>query len=252
MLTFLCIAICCIHKASSLSSSPSTKPLSKAFTGVRFSLYPNMNKEDNRTSTSSLKEAIKYAVKPISSLGVEVRPNDVSSCLLGSQPTLFEAVRVAFGHAARTTGGKPRNVSTQCAFSAGCPGEDVDTLPLPSQTVEEKEGVFVSDALDLPPHVAYQFAIYPLGTVSHMDTIYSMIEYAKQRNCWKEGKSHVCSMLDGDGVDVFDTIQSCFQLTREACPDGHVVMTATLTVNLSRWPEEDKSSSPAAAASAES
>jgi len=212
-----------------------------------------MNKEDDGTSTSSLKEAIKYAVKPISSLGVEVRPDDVSSCLLGPQPTLFEAVRVAFGRAARTTGGKPRNVSTQCTFSAGCPGEDVDnTLPLPSRTVEEKEGVFVSDALDLPPRVACQFAIYPLGTASHMDTIYEVIEYAKQRNCWKEGKSHFCSMLDGDGVDVFDTIQSCFQLARDACPDGHVVMTATLTANKSRWPEEDKSSPPPAAAAAAS
>eukprot|EP00957_Ditylum_brightwellii_P131499 10029844-Ditylum_brightwellii.AAC.1 len=59
-------------------------------------------------------------------------------------------------------------------------------------------------------------------------------------------------MLGGDGVDVFDTIQLCFQLAREAYPDGHVVMTATLTANLNRWPEEDKSSPPAAAASTES
>lgn len=216
------------------------------FTGVRFSLYPNVAKEVN----PSLREAVKYAVKDLYSLGLEVRPDDVSSCLLGPEPALFDALRIAFGRASRTIpssngddddddDGDPRNVSMQCTFSAGCPGEDGKvTLISPTEISEQLKKESRSC---LPPRIACQFAIYPLGITNHMDDIYKVIEHAKTFSCWKDGeKTHFCSMLDGDGNEVFDVLRSSFALARETSSANHVVMTATLTANKNMWPESDR------------
>lgn len=243
--------VCCMEKVQALSPSSSMSEvrgkLPKGFTGVRFSLYPNMSKEfetkEEGGRNASLKEAIKFAVKDLPTFGVEILPDDVSSCLLGPEPALFEAVRVAFGRAARTRDGRARNVSMQCTFSAGCPGEP-DESPLPPRTAPASSNAeFVPDAFKLPPRVACQFAVYPLGTTSHMAVIYDVIDHAKRSACWKgDTKTHFCSMLDGEGNAVFDTLQSSFKLARKRGA-GHVVMTATLTANKSAWAEADPTSS---------
>ena len=46
-------------------------------------------------------------------------------------------------------------------------------------------------------------------------------------------KTHFCTMLDGEGGEVFDVLRSSFALARERC--GHVVMTATITCNQKKW-----------------
>jgi hypothetical protein len=76
-----------------MSSALSVPTKQKGFTGVRFSLYPKVAGE------ASLKDAIKMAMSGLSDLGLEVRPDDVSSALLGPEPALFEAMWVAFGRA---------------------------------------------------------------------------------------------------------------------------------------------------------
>lgn len=206
----------------------SVPPPRKGFTGVRFSLYPKVGEE-------SLKEAIKKAVSRLSDLGLEVRPDDVSSVLLGPESALFEAMRVAFGRACRAEG-EP-HVSMVCTFSAGCPGEPNES-PLPARTVDTES--WVDEAYDLPSRVACQFAVYPLGSSNHMDTIYDVIHEAKKSPAFKgDVKTHFCSMLDGNGDDVFNILRSSFALARQRHLDReggvHVTMTATLTANKSAW-----------------
>lgn len=202
----------------------------KGFTGLRFSLYPKVKGDQ------SLKKAIKNAVRGLPDLGLEVRPDDVSSSLLGPEPALFEAVRVAFGRACRVEG-EP-HVAMVCTFSAGCPGEP-DESPLPPRTVHDGGVQWIDDAFDLPSRVACQFAVYPLGNKEYMTTIYDVIEEAKKSASYKDGmKTHFCSMLDGDGIEVFDVIRSCFDLARQRHAErggGHVTMTATFTAQKAAW-----------------
>ena len=219
------------------------------FTGVRFSLYPNVAKED----PPSMKQAVKDAVRGLKDLGVAVIPDDVSSVLIGPEPVLFEALRLCFAQASVRPDGQARHVSMQCTFSSGCPGEDPDQLEIPERTVEtEGDGAedandpsrneFVSVAYQQPPRIAAQFAVYPLGLENHMEIIYDVIGHAKQSSVWKGGKTHFCSMLDGDGNTVFDVLRSSFAVARER-GGGHVVMTATITANKNAWPDKDKTGS---------
>lgn len=228
ILPLLCLLLQRITPTLSLAAVP------KGFTGVRFSLYPNVLHDNDEGSKRSLREAIKFAVKDLDTLGLEVLPDDVSTCLLGPEPALFEAMRVAFGRASRSPTGEPRQVSMQCSFSAGCPGEP-DSSPLPQRTaVSPNNDNSVAEAREgLPERIACQFAVYPLGTENHMETIYDVIRLAKRSSAWKEGKTHFCSMLDGDGNEVFDVLRSCFDLARESA--GHVVMTVSITANKRQW-----------------
>mmetsp|Transcript_39678 Transcript_39678/g.119207 ORF Transcript_39678/g.119207 Transcript_39678/m.119207 type:complete len:255 (-) Transcript_39678:508-1272(-) len=231
--------------SASVDSFSATPP-TEGFAGVRFSLYPKVKGDQ------SLREAIKNAVRGIPDLGLEVRPDDVSSSLHGPEPALFEAVRAAFGRACRVEG-EP-HVAMVCAFSAGRPGggegpddDDDDAAAaaaapplLPPRTVNDGElSRWIDDAFDLPSRVACQFAVYPLGNADYATTIYEVIEEAKKSPSYKEGgKTRLCSMLDGDGVEVFDVIRSCFDLARQKHAErggGHVTMTATFTAQKAAW-----------------
>mmetsp|Transcript_2207 Transcript_2207/g.2046 ORF Transcript_2207/g.2046 Transcript_2207/m.2046 type:complete len:237 (-) Transcript_2207:103-813(-) len=195
----------------------------KGFTGVRISLYPKVKGDQ------SLKEAIKTAVKGISDLGLEVRPDDCSTVFLGPEPALFEAVRVIFGRACRFEG-EP-HVSMICTFSGGCPGEP-DESPLPNRLAETND--WIVDAFQLPSRVACQYAVYPLGSADYMETIKDVINSAKESPSYKgDIKTHFCTMLDGDGSEVFDVLRSSFALARTR--NAHVTMTATLTANKALW-----------------
>ena len=226
-LRLIAVLLLALAKTSlSFSTGANSKP-PKGFTGVRISLYPKVK------DGQSLKQTIKNAVSGISDLGLEVRADDVSSALLGPEPALFEAVRAVFGRACRAEG-EP-HVSMIATFSAGCPGEDDDS-PMPERTVGND---WIDDAMILPSRVACQYAVYPLGSIDYMSTIYSVIDHAKASPSYKDGKSHFCTMLDGDGVEVFDVLRSSFELARakhsENGGGSHVTMTATLTSNKSAW-----------------
>ena len=82
-------------------------------TGLRFSLYPKV------ANGASLKDAIKRSTRGLRSLGLAASADSVSSCLLGPEPSLFEAVRVVLGRAARLRDAP--HVSMVCLFSAGDP-----------------------------------------------------------------------------------------------------------------------------------
>jgi uncharacterized protein YqgV (UPF0045/DUF77 family) len=204
----------------SLSSPVAPKDL----TGVRFSLYPKVEGEQ------SLKLAIKTAVSGLSDLGLKVQADDVSSVLLGSTETLFEAMRVAFGRACRVKG-EP-HVAMVCTFSAKS-GEELPTFP--PRLVETE--AWVEDANRLPSRIACQFVIYPLGSTKYQEIIDQILDETRKSPVYKDDKDyHFCYMLDGDGSEVFDVLQSSFGIAQKQC--SHVTMTATLTANKNAWKRE--------------
>ena len=204
--------------------------------GVRFSLYPNVAKED----PPSLKQAVKTAVVGLGDLGVHVSPDAVSSFLVGTEPALFEALRSCFSRACLTADGKPRGVSMQATFSAG---EDFSEIEVPARIAEVEDGRdFVKDAYLQPPRIAAQFALYPMGSSTYTGTIEKVHDNAKSYSCWKGDGMRLCAMLDGEGNDVFDVLRESFAIAR--ADSEHVAMTVTLTANKNAWPEEDRSQPP--------
>ncbi len=185
--------------------------------GVRFSLYPMRD---------DFVAVILDAVRDLDRLGVEVEVDDVSTCLLGEEPNLFEAIRVAFGRAASTGA----HVVLSATFSAGCPGEPEGDVCVPRAYEGPSGGEegWSEDAYRLPDRVSAQFALYPLGAARYMDAIYAEIERAKQSGVKVVGR-HFCTHLYGGGSAVFDTLRKAFAATREQAT--HTVMTATVSAN---------------------
>lgn len=110
----------------------------------------------------------------IRDLGVEMKADEVSTVLIGDEPALFEAVRVALGRCAADG----NQVNMQATFSGGCPGET--DLVEPLRLIDDKaislrdENVdgWIEDAFLISDRrVVAQFAIYPLGTEDHMSII---------------------------------------------------------------------------------
>ena len=248
--------VCCALTAGALEAAP-------GITGVRFSLYPRVR------AGGSLKAAVKSAVNGLGELGLAVTTDDVSSCLIGSnctrrplfflgktchfskvrwsyaagdEPALFEAMRCAFGRAAAFDG--ETHVSMQCTFSAGCPGDvsdDAEGSPKRASHLPPP-GEWVPDAFALPRRVACQFAVYPIGGgADDAQTIVDVLLLAQQSQAYVERNTPFCTMLDGDGAEVFDVLRASFQLARARA--GPVVMTATLTANKSSWKHDDNDES---------
>jgi hypothetical protein len=186
--------------------------------GVRFSLYPMRDE---------FVPLILGAVKDLDSLGVEVEVDDVSTCLLGEEPNLFEALRVAFGRVACSGA----HVVLSATFSAGCPGEPEGDVCVPRAYDGPSGGEegWSDEAYRLPDAVAAQFALYPLGTTDYMDAIYGEIERARQDGVVKVVGRHFCTHLYGPGVAVFDLMRRAFAETRTCAT--HSVMTLTVSAN---------------------
>jgi len=186
--------------------------------GVRFSLYPMRD---------DFVPLILTAVEGLDRLGVEVETDDVSTCLLGEEPNLFEALRVAFGRAACTG----THVVLSATFSAGCPGEPEGDVCVPRAYDGPSGGEegWSAEAYRLPDLVSAQFALYPLGEPAYMDTIYGEIERARQAGIVKVVGRHFCTQLSGPGGAVFDVLRRSFAETRTQAT--HSVMTVTLSAN---------------------
>jgi hypothetical protein len=185
--------------------------------GVRFSLYPLCD---------DFVPLILCAVKDLDRFGVAVETDDVSTCLIGEEPHLFEAVRVAFGRAASNGA----HVVLSATFSAGCPGEPDGDVCLPRAYDGPSGGDegWSPEAYHLPNYLSAQFALYPLGTAGYMDAIYEQIEQARRAGVRVVGR-HFCTHLYGPGTEVCDTLRRAFAATRRHAT--HVVMTATLSAN---------------------
>lgn len=185
--------------------------------GVRFSLYPLCD---------DFVPLILAAVDGLDRFGVDVETDNVSTCLLGTEPHLFEALRVAFGRATRSGA----HVALVATFSAGCPGEPEGDVCLPRAYEGPSGGEegWSPEAYCLPEHLSAQFALYPLGVADYMDTIYAQIERAKGMGMRVVGR-HFCTHLYGRGEEVFAALRGAFAAARERAT--HVVMTVTLSAN---------------------
>ncbi len=186
--------------------------------GVRFSIYPMRD---------DFVPLILGAVKDLDHLGVQVEVDDVSTCLIGEEPNLFEALRVAFGRAACDG----THVVLNATFSAGCPGEPEGDVCVPRayQGPSGGEEGWSREAYDLPLYVAAQFALYPLGSTEYMDAIYGEIERARQAGAVRVVGRHFCTHLYGPCGAVFDVMRRAFAETRERAT--HSVMTLTVSAN---------------------
>lgn len=185
--------------------------------GIRFSLYPMRD---------DFVPLIVGAVAGLDRFGVEVEVDDVSTCLVGEEPNLWEAARVAFGRAAASGA----HVVLSATFSAGCPGEPAGDVCVPRAYAGPTGGEegWSPEAHDLPGRVSAQFALYPLGTGAYMDAIYAEIARAKDGEVRVVGR-HFCTHLYGSGGAVFALLRRAFAATRGAAT--HVVMTATVSAN---------------------
>jgi hypothetical protein len=186
--------------------------------GVRFSLYPMRD---------DFVPLILGAVDGLARLGVEVEVDDVSTCLLGEEPNLFEALRVAFGRVACTGA----HVVLTATFSAGCPGEPEGDVCVPRAYDGPSGGEegWSDEAYRLPGSVSAQFALYPLGTAGYMDAIYSEIDRARREGTVRVVSRHFCTHLYGPGGAVFDLVRRAFAETRTQAT--HSVMTLSLSAN---------------------
>jgi hypothetical protein len=226
-------------------ATPSATPSAVAaagerIVGVRFSLYPNVGKE----TPPSLKAAVKAAVVGLGELGLSIRPDDVSSCLVGKEGHVIEALQSCFARASVTTDGTTaRGISMQGTLSHGY--EDFSSTELPVRTAVVEDGrEFVPYAYMQPPRIAAQFAVYPKmdGTGESYETIMdAILKPARASPCWKDSTDRqLCFMLDGDGNQVFEVLRETFALACAESTAG-VAMTMTLTANKSAWPESDRS-----------
>ena len=192
--------------------------------GVRFSLHP---------MTDDFVPVILRSVDGLDALGLEVEVDDVSSCLLGIEPTVFEAVRIAFARAAEPG----VHVVLNATFSAGCPGEPEGDVCVPrAYEGPTGGGDWSAEAFALPDRIAAQFALYPLGSDDYMDTIAEQVKRAHERDVEVVGR-HFCTHLYGSGDAVFDVLRDAFAAARDRA--AHVVMTATISAH-SPSPQEDR------------
>jgi hypothetical protein len=234
---------------------------SMSMMSVRFSLYPMLH-QDDESDTVSMRQVIKHAVQGLADLGLDIAADDVSSCLTttttttgpSSSTVLFEAIRVALSRASKNQEtGQERQINLVATFTKGV----ITTKnPSPPRTVpDEDQGsssrVMVNDAYDLPPRIAAQFSLYPLGggggrggggeTVDcdPLDVVTKVrATLAQPSPCWKSEKDCFCSLLDGNGTEVLDLLQSCFDLACTEWTDGPLVMSCTLTANKRMWQKQ--------------
>lgn len=176
--------------------------------GVRFSLYPLRD---------DVVPLILTAVDRLDRFGVEVETDDVSTCLLGAEPRLFEALRVAFGRAVCDEA----HVALVATFSAGCPGEPAGDVCVPRAYTGPAGGEegWSPEAYRLPERLSAQFALYPLGAADYMDTIYKQIERAKGAGVRVVGR-HFCTHLYGSGEEVFAALRDAFAAARARAAHG--------------------------------
>jgi energy-coupling factor transport system substrate-specific component len=90
--------------------------------------------------------------------------------------------------------------------------------PLPGKKAEDSR-------LDRGPQVSCLFALYPLGTDGHMETIYKAIDHAKDDGRVTVTPVHFATRLDGNLDDVLRIIQDAF----DEADAPHVVVHATIS-----------------------
>ncbi|MBP1905012.1 uncharacterized protein YqgV (UPF0045/DUF77 family) [Paenibacillus turicensis] len=176
--------------------------------GCRFSLYP---------MSDQFVSIILNAINETNTSKVWLESDSISTCVRGKMNHVFDVVQSIYQHAASSK----QHVVFSATFSIGCPG---DTAGDSYMDVDDT----LCNEVSYDQEAKAQFALYPLGEVNYMDTIYSAMDIAEKRGTFAGGV-HYASQLQGYISKIFDTLQEVFQATTKET--NHVVMTATIGCN---------------------
>ncbi|MFG6116732.1 YkoF family thiamine/hydroxymethylpyrimidine-binding protein [Halobacillus sp. MO56] len=177
--------------------------------GCRFSVHP---------MTDDFVNVILSALEEVDTSKVWLETDDVSTCVRGKIPHVFDVTEAIFSHAAKTG----HHVAFSGTFSIGCPGDTDGDVYM----AEDDRKLNTPTAIN--QYAACDFALYPLGSDRYMDQIMEQIEAAKQRGLTVEG-IHYATKLKGEAADIFTTLENAFTSTQEH--NDHVVMTASISAN---------------------
>jgi hypothetical protein len=196
------------------------------YSGVQFSLYP-MADDFVGVITGALGALDPYRDR------LRIETDDISTLLVGPPELLFPAMRDLFVSVAAS--------GIHCVLSAcvsrGCPGgEDqsicdtdepigaVDELPRRIESAVRK----VAEAPHTGQPVAGQFALYVLGSDTHMPEVYGCIELLERSGVLDRPKNFV-TKVKGDAGAVFEALSETFM--RFGPGEGHVTLDITISAN---------------------
>jgi len=196
------------------------------YSGVQFSLYP-MSDDFVGLITGALGALDPYRDR------LRIETDDLSTLLVGPPELLFPAMRDLFVSVAAS--------GVHCVLSAtvsrGCPGgedqsicdtnEPVGAVAELPQRVEAAIGR-VAQALRTGQPVAGQFALYVLGSDTHMPEVYGCTELLERSGVLDRPKNFV-TKVKGDAGAVFEALSESFM--RFGPSEGHVTLDMTISAN---------------------
>lgn len=189
--------------------------------GARFSLY---------AMSDDFIDPILGSLGALEGTGLERDTDDVSTYVSGEENELFAALTTVFG----VFIDRDEHVAIGLLLSRGCPGEPGADTCNPTITIDQQ-----AKLLKVPGgqrQVACQFSLYPLGSHSYMDAIYTEIHAAAKAAGLKVTPQHFCTRLQGTLWQVMNQLCTAFDRAVEATP--HVVIHATLAANSPSRPSD--------------
>ncbi|MCD7060184.1 Ykof family thiamine-binding protein [Pelagibacterium xiamenense] len=196
------------------------------YSGVQFSLYP-MSGDFVGVITNALGALDPHRER------LKIETDDVSTLLVGPPETLFPAMRDIFVAAASS--------GVHCVLSAtvsrGCPGGEDQSICDTEETVgavaDLKDRIAsatkkVADAPRTGQPVNGQFALYVLGSDTHMPEVYGCIELLENAGILEKPK-HFVTKVEGDAGAVFEGLSEVF--LRFGPSEGHVTLDVTISAN---------------------
>jgi hypothetical protein len=196
------------------------------YSGVQFSIYP-MSDDFVGIITGALAALEPYRER------LRIETDDVSTLLVGPSELLLAAMRDLFV-AASSSG-------VHCVLSAtvsrGCPGGDDLSICDTSETIgavdplAERIAAAVERVEAAPAtgqRVAGQFALYVLGSDTHMPEVAGCIELLEKADVLDRPKNFV-TKVKGDAGAIFACLGEVFM--RFGPAEGHVALDVTISAN---------------------
>lgn len=186
------------------------------FAGIRFSLDPQ---------TDHFANIILSALDEIDTSNVWSKTDATSTVYRGEKPAVFDAVKAAFIHSYR----EGIHGKATMTLSQGC-GSDEDRAEykhLSNQRINDEK------RREKDFEIIGKFQLYPMGVTDYNDTIYKIVDEAKNRGIY-EGTQYYTTFLMGSVHDIFDYLEYVSDETKKIT--GHHVIEAQLMYNI---PEEE-------------
>lgn len=196
------------------------------YSGVQFSIYP-MTGDFVGVLTGALDALEPYRAR------LRIETDDVSTLLVGPPEALFPAMRDTFVAAAKS--------GVHCVLSAtvsrGCPGGEDEAICDTPETIgavaERSQRIAAaSEKVAKAPQngqaVSGQFALYVLGSDTHMPEVASCVDLLDKTGILDKPK-HFVTKVKGDAGAVFEGLSEVFM--RFGPPEGHITLDVTISAN---------------------